>query len=86
LQLMAALNRRGARLTFHDPFVEEISLNGSIIRRTQLNLRAIREADCVALITPHRGYDLDWVARHSTLVFDARNAYGETGDSKVVRL
>jgi UDP-N-acetyl-D-glucosamine dehydrogenase len=86
LQLMAALNRRGARLSFHDPFVEEISLNGSIIRRTQLNLRAIREADCVALITPHRGYDLDWVARHSTLVFDARNAYGETRDSKVVRL
>jgi UDP-N-acetyl-D-glucosamine dehydrogenase len=86
LHLMTSLHRRGAKLSFHDPFIEEVSFNGAMIQRTPLNLRALADADCVALITPHRGYDLDWVARHSTLVFDARNAYGETRHPKVVRL
>jgi UDP-N-acetyl-D-glucosamine dehydrogenase len=86
LQLMSALHRRGATLSFHDPFVEEVSLNGGMIQRTQLSLKAISQADCVALITPHRDYDLDWLVRHSTLVFDARNAYGEARHPNVVRL
>jgi UDP-N-acetyl-D-glucosamine dehydrogenase len=86
LQLMTVLHRRGAALRFHDPFVEEVPVNGTVMQRTNLNLRALSEADCVALITPHSSYDLDWVVSHSTLVFDARNAYGETRHPKVVRL
>jgi UDP-N-acetyl-D-glucosamine dehydrogenase len=86
VQLMTVLHRRGAALRFHDPFVEEVAVNGTVLQRTHLNLRALSEADCVALITPHRNYDLDWVVTHSTLVFDARNAYGETRHRNVVRL
>ena len=28
------------------------------------------------MLTPHSAYDLDWVAEHAKLVFDARNAFG----------
>ena len=40
----------------------------------------------VALLTPHSAYDLDWIAEHAPLVFDARNAYGPASLPNVVRL
>jgi nucleotide sugar dehydrogenase len=86
LQLMGFLHRRGAAIAFHDPFVEEVPVNGGVVARTELTLRAVRSADCVALITPHRTYDLDWILQHAALVFDARNAYGLTRHPKVTRL
>jgi len=86
LKLLGALQRKGATIAFHDPFVEEVPLNGGVLSRTELTLRAISSADCVALITPHRTYDLDWMLQHAALVFDARNAYGATRHQNVTRL
>jgi len=86
LQLIGALHRKGATIAFHDPFVDEVPLNGGVLSRTELTLRAIRSADCVALITPHRTYDLDWILQHAALVFDARNAYGAPRYQNVTRL
>jgi UDP-N-acetyl-D-glucosamine dehydrogenase len=86
LKVMGHLSREGARVSFHDPFLATISVNGSILTRTELTRRAVMEADCVALLTSHRAYDLDWIAQHASLVFDARNAYGSDRRLNVVRL
>jgi nucleotide sugar dehydrogenase len=86
LKVMSHLSRRGALVGFHDPYVPVITLDAKPLDRRELTRRVIAEADCVALLTPHRGYDLDWIARHAQLVFDARNAYGEMRDAKVTKL
>jgi UDP-N-acetyl-D-glucosamine dehydrogenase len=83
---MTHLHRRGARLTFNDPFVDGVPLNGIALRGTPLSNHAITEADCVALLTPHSTYDLHWLADHASFVFDARNAYGSDRRPNVVRL
>lgn len=86
VKIAGHLHRRGARVQFHDPFVEEISVNGGRLYRSDLTNAAVEGADCVALLTPHRAYDLDWVAERASLVFDARNAYGPNRHPNVVRL
>ena len=86
VKIAGHLHRRGARVRFHDPFVGEISVNGGRLYRSDLTTVAIEGTDCVALLTPHRAYDLDWVAEHAPLVFDARNAYGPNRYRNVVRL
>jgi hypothetical protein len=43
-------------------------------------------ADCVAILTPHRAYDLEWIVERAALVFDARNAYASDRHPAVVRL
>jgi UDP-N-acetyl-D-glucosamine dehydrogenase len=86
LMVMTYLYRRGARVAFHDPFVDRVAVNGSVLERTEPSLRSIARADCVALLTPHSAYDLDWIARHAPLVFDARNAYGPDRRPNVIRL
>ncbi|HXF56620.1 MAG TPA: nucleotide sugar dehydrogenase [Actinomycetota bacterium] len=86
VRVMYHLLRRGARVSFHDPYVPEVAVNGRALARADLTNRAVANADCVALLTPHRAYDLDWIASRARLVFDARNAYGPDRRPNVVRL
>ncbi|MGH2554332.1 MAG: UDP binding domain-containing protein, partial [Actinomycetota bacterium] len=86
LKTMHHLDRRGAHVTFHDPYVSEVMLNGTVLHRTELTRRAVETADCVAILTPHRVYDLEWIVEHAPAVFDARNAYRDWRNPKVQRL
>jgi UDP-N-acetyl-D-glucosamine dehydrogenase len=86
LRVIEILWRRGAKLSFHDPHIDTVSVNGARLARTDLTRRALAASDCVALLTPHALYDLDWLATNASLVFDARNAYGPARLSNVVRL
>lgn len=86
VKVMQHLYRTKANVAFHDPFVESVSVNGDVLRRTELTLRSVAGADCVALLTPHSAYDLEWIAENAGLVFDAQNAYGASVPPNVVRL
>jgi UDP-N-acetyl-D-glucosamine dehydrogenase len=86
LRVMATLARRGARLAFHDPFVAEVTVDGRRLARSELTAKAVARADLVALLTPHSGYDLEWLAATAALLFDARNAYGPGRRPNLVRL
>jgi UDP-N-acetyl-D-glucosamine dehydrogenase len=86
LKVMEWLTRRGADVAWHDPYVETVTLNGLPVSRIDLNSQSLRNAGCVALLTPHEAYDFDWIARDSALIFDARNAYGDDLRPNVVRL
>jgi len=61
-------------------------LNGETLRRTELTQHALKSADLVIMITPHADYDLEWVAKHSRIIFDARNAFAELRPNNVVTL
>jgi UDP-N-acetyl-D-glucosamine dehydrogenase len=86
VKIINLLHKRGARVSFHDPFVEEIALNGASLRRIELSNLAVAGADLVAVLTPHGAYDLEWVADHARLVFDARNSYNGRRRANVIRL
>jgi UDP-N-acetyl-D-glucosamine dehydrogenase len=86
VKIMHLLHKRGARVEFHDPYVDDVTLNGMTLHRTELTNHAVSRADLVAVLTPHNAYDLDWVAEHAKLVFDARNAFAPNRRPNVVRL
>jgi UDP-N-acetyl-D-glucosamine dehydrogenase len=86
LRVMSVLERRGARVAFHDPFVDAVTLDGRRMVRTKLTARAVARADLVALLTPHSAYDLGWLGNTAALLFDARNALGPGDHPNLVRL
>ncbi len=49
---------------------------------------ALAAADCVVVATDHKGYDWAWVARHSRLIVDTRNATRGVADpaARIVKL
>jgi UDP-N-acetyl-D-glucosamine dehydrogenase len=85
--VMESLLRRGADLSFHDPYVREVTLDGGrTLPRSELTQRLVATADCVAILTPHSAYELDWIADNASMVFDSRNAFGSDRRKNVVRL
>ena len=86
IKVMELLDRRGARVSFCDPHVPTVTVNGRPVAATDLTRRSAGGSDCVAILTPHRAFDLDWIAEHAPLVFDARNAFGDDRRPNVVRL
>jgi UDP-N-acetyl-D-glucosamine dehydrogenase len=78
LDVMAVLNQRGARLSYHDPYVPELRgtdwPGGFDLSSTSLSPETLAQADCVVILTDHRILDYDAVVTHARLVVDTRNA------------
>ncbi|GGK16416.1 UDP-N-acetyl-D-glucosamine dehydrogenase [Pilimelia terevasa] len=69
----------GARLTYHDPLVEEWSVPSVDLRRATDLYAAAAAADLVVLLQPHRSYDTDALVQTSKRLFDTCGA--TAGDS-----
>jgi UDP-N-acetyl-D-glucosamine dehydrogenase len=80
------LRRNGAEISFHDPYIERLHSGGREIESIDLDDAALAAADCVVVLTPHSVYDLQRVAEHARLVFDARNALRDVRAANVVVL
>jgi UDP-N-acetyl-D-glucosamine dehydrogenase len=82
IDVMAELLEKGARLTYHDPYVPKVAAHewpgGHDIASVPLSAESLAAADCVAVLTDHRGFDYDQIVRHAPLIVDCRNAIKTT--------
>jgi UDP-N-acetyl-D-glucosamine dehydrogenase len=66
------LRARSAVLTYHDPYVDEWSLDGEAVRRAGQLDSEITGADLVILLQDHAAYDFDRLSRDARLLLDTR--------------
>lgn len=89
LDVLALLARRGAVVSYHDPFVPSIDPNllpaGLALESTPLTQEWLGQADCVVVLTDHAVFDYDAVVSACPLVVDTRNAV-KVAAPNVVRL
>jgi UDP-N-acetyl-D-glucosamine dehydrogenase len=83
LRIMEVLAGRGAKLSYHDPFVP--SLPELELANVSLD-RATRDADAVVLVTAHPGVDHAAIARDARLFIDLRGVTRGTRAENLVRL
>ncbi|MEK7743600.1 MAG: UDP binding domain-containing protein, partial [Elusimicrobiota bacterium] len=74
LDVIKLLLDLGAEVSYHDPHVPALTIEGKKMRSTPLTPSNLRKADLVAVLTAHSGVDYPSVVRQARLVFDARNA------------
>ncbi len=82
------LKERGAVLSYHDPFVPSIKLNGQTLRSVSLTASALKDKDCVLILTDHSNIDYQFIVKNSRFIFDTRNALRHiyTNRNKIERL
>jgi UDP-N-acetyl-D-glucosamine dehydrogenase len=85
LDIILLLERRGARVTYSDPFVPTVRLDGHKLSSRDANAMAA-EADCVVVVTDHAAFDYAVIAQNAKLIVDTRNALKNYASPKVVRL
>jgi UDP-N-acetyl-D-glucosamine dehydrogenase len=88
LDVMGLLQAKGAVVSYHDPYIHNIRHDGWELTSVADVMDAVRDADCVAIITNHKHYDYDAILESARLIVDTRNALGVKGRNhpKVVRL
>jgi len=79
------LLRLGARITYSDPHVPTVRLNGEEHESADQD-EMTRTADCVVILTDHSGVDYAAVLESAKLVVDTRNALKGFNSEKIVRL
>ena len=84
LDVLLLLDRRGGIVSYSDPYVPHLSLDG-----LQLDAQpesAAADADCVVIITDHTGFDYKALVERAPLIVDTRNALKGYTSPKIVRL
>jgi UDP-N-acetyl-D-glucosamine dehydrogenase len=84
LDVILLLERRGARISYSDPHVPVLRLDGVTLEARPESTAA--EADCVVIITDHTSFDYAALLERSQLIVDARNALKGVQSPKIVRL
>jgi len=93
-RVIELLLRRGAQVTYHDPYVPRYRVGRDVFYREErwlesvaLDGEALAEADCVVILAGHRSVHYDRVVQQARAVVDAVNAtHGLSGPARVVRV
>ncbi len=97
LSIIDLLRSRGAEISYHDPFVEEVTFDhaytigaGDPLYNQELTDDLVKASDCVIICTEHSGIDYKRVCELAPLIVDTRNALDEDvrngSNAKIVRL
>ena len=85
LDIIHMLSSRGARITFSDPHVARLRVEGGELH-AQEPLQASAEADCVVIVTDHSDFDYPAILEKADLIVDTRNALKGHSSPKLSRL
>ena len=85
LDVIHLLTKRGARVTYSDPYVPRIQVEQHTFL-AENNPEVIAQADCVVVITDHKATDYVGLVEKAQLVVDTRNALKGIQSPKIVRL
>jgi UDP-N-acetyl-D-glucosamine dehydrogenase len=85
LDIIHLLQRRGAIVTFSDPYVPMIRIDEQMMMATDV-YDAVSEADCAVVITDHRAFDYALIVERAQLLVDTRNALRGMTSANIIRL
>ena len=90
LDVIALLKKKGAQVSYHDPFIPQIHHENEGWKMDSVKdaMKAVKESDAVVIVTNHKAYDYQAILAQAKFVFDSRNALGKLGkeSDKVARL
>jgi UDP-N-acetyl-D-glucosamine dehydrogenase len=90
LEILDLLVKKGARVSFHDPYIPRIvddghTPPGAVGESVPLSDELLRESDAVMVVTDHSVIDYARVCRLASIVIDTRNACARDAEPKLER-
>lgn len=88
LDVIGLLEQKGALVSYNDPYIPSIRHDGVEMESVTDLMDAVKDSDCVVIITNHSSYDYQAILETAQLIVDTRNALAGEGrnNPKVVRL
>jgi UDP-N-acetyl-D-glucosamine dehydrogenase len=94
LEIIHLLRERGAHVSYHDPYVPELTAEGMAMKSIPLTRVPgdvgvqLSDSDCVVIVTHHSTIDYRHLVEKASLIVDTRNATRDVpfGREKIVKL
>jgi UDP-N-acetyl-D-glucosamine dehydrogenase len=86
LKVIDLLDRKGAQVSYHDPYVPYCANSKGLMASVPLDEERIASADCVVILTEHTGLPYRQIARTARAVVDTCNALRHDHTPGVIRL
>ncbi|MCY9668262.1 nucleotide sugar dehydrogenase [Paenibacillus alginolyticus] len=86
LQVVECLIRRGASVSYYDPYFKEIEIADRKLKRSEVTAKNVKKHDCLLILTDHSGQPYELIAKHARLVVDTRNATASIVDKSNIIL
>jgi len=86
LEIMEQLKGLGAQVSYSDPHVPSLNIDGNVYRSVKCDSVRIKAADLVVITTDHEAFDYKLVVKQSRLIFDTRNVLKSFNSAHIVRL
>lgn len=85
LDILKLLETRGAAVSYHDPFVASLSLDGTTLRSVELQ-PGVAQADVVVIVTDHSAFQYREIVDAARVIVDTRNATRGIVSAKILKL
>jgi UDP-N-acetyl-D-glucosamine dehydrogenase len=85
MDIMHLLEKRGAKVSYSDPYVPSVKLGGHRLAAEDF-ASGVERADCVVIVTDHKAFDYPVLVDRAKLIVDTRNALKGLTSEKIVRL
>ena len=86
LDVLELLSKRGAQVSYSDPFVPELRHGAHTLSSIALTAALAGKPDCAVICTDHSVFDYDALLASGTLVVDTRNALKNRQSPNIFRL
>lgn len=86
LEILRLLAVRGAEVSYSDPFVPKLALDGQTLESRALDDAFVAGRDLVLIVTDHSDFDYAAIVSAAQLVLDTRNATAKIKAPHLVRL
>jgi UDP-N-acetyl-D-glucosamine dehydrogenase len=84
LDIIHLLKQRGATVTYSDPYVPTIHLDGLALKAD--TEATATSADCVVIVTDHKTFNYSSLVKNAKLIVDTRNALKAFASPNIIRL
>jgi len=86
LDVIELLAKRGAVISYSDPWVPELRTEGRHLTSVDLGSAVAGRPDCVVICTDHSSFKYDDVVKSGVVIVDTRNALKDRPDPNIFRL
>jgi UDP-N-acetyl-D-glucosamine dehydrogenase len=86
LDVIELLAKRGAVISYSDPWVPELRTDGRHLKSVDLSSTVAGRPDCVVICTDHSSFNYDEIVKSGVVIVDTRNALKDRHDPNIFRL
>jgi len=86
LDILELLARRGAEISYSDPWVPQLTHDGATLSSVDLSAAIAQKPDCAVICTDHASFDYQALVDSGTLIVDTRNALKGRDAKTIFRL